>query len=181
MTTGKVFTIASQYGVDYRHNEDDSDDGFAVDDWIVDDDEIYLLIDDYDYFEDWGSYQNVKSIGKYNMTTGTPFWVYNYFTEEDYYNEEWEYSYLNHARMILSPSGSYIALWHRVIMYDDYYEFDENVEAISILNSTTGEYITGMFGFEDEYDGYDPRMSVMAFDPQENELWFIMGVIDYDE
>lgn len=66
-------------------------------------------------------------------------------------------------------------------MYDDYYEFDENVEAISILNSTTGEYITGMFGFEDEYDGYDPRMSVMAFDPQENELWFIMGVIDYDE
>ena len=52
---------------------------FYVDDWIIDNDDLYLVLDDEDFYTG----DPVKSIGKYSISTLKPYWAFNFFTETE--------------------------------------------------------------------------------------------------
>lgn len=56
---------------------------------------MYLVLDDYHF----DTNDPVKSLGKYNMLNGKPFWAYNFHTDD---NED-NYDYTRHALIQLSP------------------------------------------------------------------------------
>lgn len=57
-----------------------------MEDWKVDGDIIYLALDDYHYdFND-----PVKTLGKYSLLTGKPFWAYNFYTDD--YEDNYDYT-----------------------------------------------------------------------------------------
>jgi len=77
-------------------------DDFNVDDWLVDEDDLYLLIDDIDFHSGY----DVKAVGKYSLSSLKPIWAYNYFTIPFDYFEIFNLA----AFMQLSPQKSYLGI-----------------------------------------------------------------------